>query len=118
MFVEIPWTNKDSLNYVGLFISSILTGATLVISGPGQALIIAAGKSFNPIIAGLVGGSGLALGETSGFLLGRSLGRKPDSAPITSGIVSRITSVALMRWRWLFIILLALIPNPFLISSE
>lgn len=56
--------------YLGLFIVSIVGSATVVFPVPGVAATFIAGGLFNPLIAGVVSGAGMALGELSGYLAG------------------------------------------------
>lgn len=58
--------------YPAVFLISLISNATLFLPGPGIALVIAAGATLDPIIVGIVAGSGAAIGEMSGYLLGHS----------------------------------------------
>jgi membrane protein YqaA with SNARE-associated domain len=56
--------------YVGAFLSSLLSSATVIIPVPGLAVVLALGASLNPYWVGVAAGIGSALGELSGYLAG------------------------------------------------
>ena len=59
-----------NLGYLGVFLISLVSCATVVLPMPGMLLIFALGSVFNPFIVGLVAALGGTLGETSGYILG------------------------------------------------
>ncbi|NCT48918.1 MAG: hypothetical protein GW763_13210, partial [Paraglaciecola sp.] len=58
--------------YPGIFLTSLLSSATVLIPAPGLALVYTLGSILNPLGVGLAAGSGSALGELSGYLAGIS----------------------------------------------
>jgi len=58
--------------YVGIFLVSIVTNATIIIPLPGVAVTYAMGSIFNPFGVGIAAGSGAALGELTGYMAGFS----------------------------------------------
>ena len=94
--------------YLGAFMVSAITSATIILPIPGIAVIFALGAVLNPIIVGVAGGVGGGLGELTGYLAGYS-GR---------GVVENHKLYERME-RWMrrrgsvTIFVLALIPNPF-----
>jgi len=56
--------------YLGAFLLSLITSATVVLPVPGIIALIALGTTFNPLLIGVVGGTGSILGETVGFMVG------------------------------------------------
>jgi uncharacterized membrane protein YdjX (TVP38/TMEM64 family) len=58
--------------YLGAFLIGLIGNATVVLPMPGLLLLFALGATFNPILVGLVGAVGGAIGETSGYLVGYS----------------------------------------------
>jgi len=93
--------------YIGAFIVSALTSASIIIPVPGFVVIATLGGILDPLWVGVVSGLGATVGEMTGYLLGYGgrLGAKH------SGFYVRM-----MRWMkgWggLTIFFLALIPNP------
>jgi len=58
------------LGYFGVFLIMFVTSATVILPAPGLLAVFAAGSAYNPILVGIFGGLGSALGELSGYLLG------------------------------------------------
>lgn len=124
LFISLSLTiyNSDDLlqyfaplGYLGLFLASALNGATLVIGGPSQVLTFLMAGNLQPMLLGLVGGTGTAIGETTGYLLGKStnlaLSRQSESL-ITYFRKSKLFKV-FKKHPAVILAVLALIPNPF-----
>jgi membrane protein YqaA with SNARE-associated domain len=62
----------DKFGYLGAFLISLIANASIVLPVPGLALLIVLGKLFNPFLVALFGGIGGAIGELTGYMLGRS----------------------------------------------
>ncbi len=60
----------QSVGYAGLFVISLISSATIFLPAPGGAAIIVAGAVLNPMLVGLVAGTGSAFGELTGYALG------------------------------------------------
>ena len=65
----------DALGYIGIFLANLLSTATVVLPVPGllaigHALIVSGAEVLNPFFAGLVGGLGMGLGETTAYMTG------------------------------------------------
>ena len=58
--------------YVGVFLLSVLTNATIFVPAPSWVIPIIAGASMNPLVVGLLVGTGESLGELTGFIAGAS----------------------------------------------
>lgn len=92
--------------YLGAFIVSIVLNATLILPVSNMAVLMALGATMpSPILVGLVGGFGAAIGETTGYIAGRS-GR---GLVAKRRIYSRVEGW-LRRWGWLTIFVLSGIP--------
>ena len=61
--------------YLGAFLISLVTSATVLLPVPGLVVLIALGTSLNPVLVGLVGAAGGIIGEITGFMVGYG-GRK------------------------------------------
>ena len=64
-----------ALSYAGVFLANFLSTATVFIPTPGllavgQALIVTSASSNPPWLVGLIGGLGMGLGETTGYITG------------------------------------------------
>jgi len=62
----------DKFGYLGAFLISLIANASIVLPVPGLALLIVLGNTFNPFLVALFGGMGGAIGELTGYMLGRS----------------------------------------------
>lgn len=97
--------------YLGVFIISIIFNATLILPAGNMLILVAFGASLPmpaPVIVGVVGGAGAAIGETVGYIAGRS-GR---------GLVARRQMYGrvegwVLRWGWLTIFVFSLVPLVF-----
>ena len=58
--------------YAGVFVLSVLANATIVVPAPGWLIPIVAGATLDPLIVGIVVGTGQTIGELTGFLAGAS----------------------------------------------
>jgi membrane protein YqaA with SNARE-associated domain len=97
-----------SYGYVGVFVLSFLTNATIVVPVPSWIIPIVAGTTLNPLIVGLVVGTGESLGELTGFAAGASgriVVQDRERYQWLSGLANRYGL-------WMFIVL-GFIPNPF-----
>lgn len=62
----------ERFGYVGIFLASLLTNASLILPVPGVLITSAMGAVFNPLFVALAAGGGATLGEISGYLAGFS----------------------------------------------
>ncbi len=58
--------------YVGAFLISFVSSATIILPAPGIAVIIAMSAALDPITLGVVAGVGSAFGELTGYIAGAS----------------------------------------------
>ncbi|MGD0780167.1 MAG: VTT domain-containing protein [Dehalococcoidales bacterium] len=59
--------------YLGAFVISIILNATIILPVGNMAILMAIGATMpSPVIVGLVGGLGAAIGELTGYIAGRS----------------------------------------------
>ena len=64
--------NLAGYGYLGAFLISLLSSATIILPIPGIAVIFALGATYDPYLVGLAAGAGSALGELSGYMAGYS----------------------------------------------
>jgi membrane protein YqaA with SNARE-associated domain len=62
--------NLAGYGYLGAFLISLLSSATIILPVPGLAVIFALGDAYNPFLIGLAAGAGSALGEITGYMAG------------------------------------------------
>ena len=56
--------------YLGAFLVSLISCATVILPVPGLVVLFALGASLNPVLVGLVGAAGGIIGEMTGFMVG------------------------------------------------
>jgi len=99
--------NLEGYGYLGAFLISLVSCATIILPIPGIALIFALGDTYNPFLVGLAAGAGSALGEISGYMAGYS-GQMV--------IKNNKTYLRLEEWMKrrgaILIVLLSFVPNP------
>jgi uncharacterized membrane protein YdjX (TVP38/TMEM64 family) len=93
--------------YAAVFFAGLISNATLILPLPGLAVSSVLGAVFNPLIVGVVGGAGQALGELTGYLAGYSGQTWVDENRIYDRLARWM-----QRHGTLTIFVLALIPNP------
>jgi membrane protein YqaA with SNARE-associated domain len=59
-----------NLGYLGAFIISLVTSATVFLPAPGLVAIVPLAASLNPVLVGLAAGTGGIIGEITGFMIG------------------------------------------------
>jgi membrane protein YqaA with SNARE-associated domain len=96
------------LAYLGVFLIMLLTSATVILPAPGIVFVFALGAQLNPLLVGLAGGPGAALGEMTGYVAGYGASAIADNLPIYERIARWVGG----RFGLAFIALLAFIPNP------
>lgn len=98
----------ERYGYVGVFITTLAGSATVVLPVPGLAVVYLGGSLWNPLIVGLVGGLGDAIGEGTGYLAGYAgQGLVEDLA------LYRRFERWMQRNGFLTIFFLSVVPNPF-----
>lgn len=97
----------ETYGYLGAFVISALSSATIIVPVPGLIIIFTLGAILNPWLVGIISGIGGTLGELTGYLLGYS-GR----AAIQNIKLYRRMEYWMRRWGSITILVLAAIPNP------
>jgi len=62
----------ESYGYVGVFLISLVSNATVILPVPGILVFIPLLTAFNPVFLGLVGAAGGVIGEITGYMAGYS----------------------------------------------
>jgi membrane protein YqaA with SNARE-associated domain len=101
-------SNLQGYGYLGAFLISLVSSATIIVPIPGIALIFALGATYDPYLIGLAAGAGSALGELSGYMAGYSgqtiIGHNSKTYQRVEHWMSRRGSIV--------IFILAFVPNP------
>jgi membrane protein YqaA with SNARE-associated domain len=93
--------------YLGAFVVSALSAATIIVPVPGLIVVFTLGAVLNPWLVGIISGIGGTLGELTGYLLGYS-GR----VAIKNMRLYHRMEYWMRRWGGITIFVLAAIPNP------
>ena len=69
----LEWSNSliGAFGYVGVFVVSAVSSASIFLPLPGFLFIIAAAPFLNPILVGIIAGAGSAVGELTGYAIGK-----------------------------------------------
>lgn len=103
--------NWKNMGYTGLFLVMLITSATVIFPLPGLAAATIAGPFANPIMLGIYGGVGSALGELTGYMIGYGGSEIVDGKML--GKYKELKNVLKRKHEDLLIIFtLALTPNP------
>ena len=98
--------------YLGVFVIELLNSATIMFPTPGQTYTFALGVILNPLLIGLIGGIGSAIGELTGYAVGAKAGHK-----FRGGRIFNRLQKFTMRWGGFSLFLFATIPGPFEIAG-
>jgi membrane protein YqaA with SNARE-associated domain len=70
MVLEIFNVLVSNYGYLGVFLVSLLGSASIIFPVPSTFVVFGAALFLNPLLLGLVGGLGAAIGELTGYILG------------------------------------------------
>jgi uncharacterized membrane protein YdjX (TVP38/TMEM64 family) len=98
----------EGLGYTGIFLFNVLSNATLILPVPGVLVTSLMGGVFHPFWVAIAAGSGAAIGELSGYLLGFSGQTVIERTPVYVRMEEWMKKYGI--WA---ILGLAFIPNPF-----
>jgi membrane protein DedA with SNARE-associated domain len=115
----------EALGYAGVFLANLASTATVFLPVPGltaigQALIITQGKELNPVAVGLLGGTGMALGEITAYAAGAAGSEVAEEEqikaperirPAVEWVIERVDWL-MERYGFVTLIVLSAIPNP------
>jgi len=97
----------ETLGYPAIFIVSVFGSATILFPVPAILAVCAGGTLLNPLLSGVIGGTGLALGEGTAYLAG----------VVGSGLFRKNRWYGrLQPWvgrrGWMVVLVVSAIPNP------
>ena len=97
----------ESLGYPAVFLLSLFGNATLTVPVPAFAVVCTGGTILIPLLVGILGGTGQALGEMTGYIAGYG-----GQGFFQKGRYYERINSWVERRGWVAIVLLGLIPNP------
>ncbi len=57
-------------SYIGVFLITLISSATILFPAPGWAVVIGLSTTLDPVLLGIAAGLGSGIGEITGYLLG------------------------------------------------
>jgi membrane protein YqaA with SNARE-associated domain len=125
IWVDLSEGRFATFGYTGVFVANLASTATVFIPVPGltatgQTLINEQGAILNPVFVGLLGGTGMALGEVTAYAagaVGSEVARESEfQAPklVRPAVERVIHAIDWLMDRYAFVTLLVLsfVPNP------
>ena len=70
MVAELLVYLVTSFGYLGVFLSSLIGTATIILPVPSFFIIVFSGTVLNPLAVGIIGGIGAAIGEMTSYFAG------------------------------------------------
>jgi membrane protein DedA with SNARE-associated domain len=125
IWVDLDESAFAAFGYPGVFLANLASTATVFIPVPGltaagQALILTQGDILNPLWVGILGGTGMALGEVTAYGAGAVGSEVAREGHLQLPRVVRPVAERVIRWvDWLMehygfatLLVLSAIPNP------
>lgn len=97
----------ESYGYFGIFLINLLGSTTIIFPIPALVTAFIGGAVFNPLMVGIAGGVGAALGESTGFYVGHT-----GKAVVENRKKYERVEKWMKKYGPITIFFLALIPNP------
>lgn len=97
----------ETLGYPAVFLVSVIGSATLVFPVPAILIVCGGGILLNPLLVGVAGGTGQALGEMTGYLAGMG-----GQGLITKNRLYSRVQPWIRKRGWIAVFVFAIIPNP------
>lgn len=97
----------ETFSYLGVFIASFLANASIFFPIPSHIMVFGAGMLLNPLIVGVLGGLGAALGECIGYALGKGVKTFLEKERKFKKITRK-----LLKWRWNFLAIMVFAATP------
>lgn len=125
IWVDLSEERFRTFGYAGVFLANLASTATVFIPVPGltaaaQALINEQGATLNPIFVGLLGGTGMALGEVTAYAAGAAGSQvareeRLQAPRLVRPVVERVIRAIdwlMERYGFATLLVLSAIPNP------
>lgn len=125
IWVDLSQERFRTFGYAGVFLANLASTATVFIPVPGltaigQALILEQGEILNPVYVGLLGGTGMALGEVTAYVAGTVgsevvVDEKLQAPKPVRGIVEKVVHYVdwlMDHYGFVTLLVLSAIPNP------
>ena len=94
--------------YLGAFLASVVSNATIILPVPGIIIILALGAALPPVLVGLAAGIGAAIGEMTCYMVGYS-----GQGIVENRRLYDKSAQWLKKWGVLTVFVFAVTPSPF-----
>jgi len=94
--------------YLGAFLASVVSNATIILPVPGIIIILALGAALPPVLVGLAAGIGAGMGEMTAYMAGISGRGLVENWKLYDRLVGWLN-----KWGILAVFVFALTPLPF-----
>ena len=94
--------------YLGAFLVSLVSNATIILPMPGFLVLFALGAAFNPVLVGLAGATGGTIGEMTCYIVGYSGRGVAQNRRLYDKSVRWLE-----KWGALTVFVFAVTPSPF-----
>ena len=101
-------TELGGYGYLGAFLVSVVSNATIILPVPGIIIILALGAVLTPVLVGLAAGIGAVIGEMTGYIAGFGGRGLVENRRLYDRLVEW-----LRKWGSMAIFIFALTPLPF-----
>ena len=125
IWIDLSEDRFATLGYGGVFAANLASTATVFVPVPGltaagQALIVQQGAILNPVAVGLLGGTGMALGEVTAYAAGSVGSEMAREGHVQAPrLVRALLERVIRRVDWLMehygfatLLVLSAVPNP------
>ncbi len=99
----------SSLGYLGVFLISLFSSATIFLPAPGWIVVVELGRLLDPLLLGVSAGVGSAFGELTGYFAGSGT---IALLKLKSNKLFKKHKEWIKKNNFLAILLLSFIPNP------
>ena len=107
VFFPVRYADLGNWGYPGVFLTTLLSSATVIFPSPTLVAPLIAGSFLNPLLVGLVAGVGAALGEVTGYLIGYGSSVLAARSRYYQAVHRFVERLGLLA-----VFVLAFIPNP------
>ncbi len=111
LYCRNPYIFRElrAYGYLGAFIISVILNATIILPVSNMAIIMTLGATLpSPIIVGLAGGVGAAIGEMTGYVAGRSGRGLLEKNKVYTRVEGWVK-----RWGWIAVFIMSVFPFVF-----
>lgn len=98
----------ESYGYLGVFLVTLVSNATIILPVPGIIIVLALGTALSPVLLGLVAGIGAAIGEITAYMAGYSGRGLVENRKLYDRLAGW-----LRKWGVIVIFVFAVTPMPF-----